>query len=520
MPQDQTIPFETQRLWMSAAGPAGGALVPALLGRGHASLQGTLRGYAAASSADILSQVQTTEMTTSLRLITSEAQLQQELRLHVGVSFASLEGSAGGSVDFYRRHDFSSYSLWLLAKVRIIKGGRQLNHYLLRPEALELAQQSRRHFYESYGDEFVDSVLYGGELNILISFNTSSEQELETLKVSVSGQCGGFSAVADLTQSMSQSLTGSSFELAMYASGHDGPLPDFNVGKSSTAAEKQANLQRLIDFINAFPAEIDQHTEDNILSYSTLPVQCCDNWPSGVHLDLREARYQIEDLAVLRRRGTLIQGSLEFVLEHTGQFIDPNKADLNAQSERLGHLLLLIDRAAEARMLYPLDPYEAQTFDFRAFEGILPVRRKLHRPAILAEYTTRLNPDIQRTAINITGAEEWIAQHGGSKAPLTSLMLRLDPPVYSSALRFRVLGNDNNSSPWVEEGQRYDIHPREIVRFTCEFSGAMAFAYRLEFRLHQSDIADSALFAGGENLQGDPGHGVESIHIALQPMIT
>lgn len=529
--------FDNARLWTGAPSPALALVlegttskpigVPEFAGRGYSTLQGVLKGYAVETSEDTLSEHQLAEVTASLRVITSESELMEELRLHVSASFSSIGGGGGGSIDFFRRHTFNSYSLWLLAKVKVLAGGRQMSRYRLTTESRKLAIQGKRHFYERYGDEFVDAVVYGGELNILISFNTSSQQELETLQVSVHGQGGGFSAVGDLTQSMSSALKGSSFEMATYVSGYTGKLPEFNITKSATAEERAANLKALLDFINNFPKEISQHADKNILYYSTLPVQSCDDWPTKVRMDTRVAGRQIEDLAVLRRQGTRIRSSLEFIMQHPSQFIDPRIAEIETMSRDLDKMLLGIDRQAEDYMLAPWDEQRQGSYDFRPFERLLPDRRQLHRPTIIAEYTTVNDATVRRTAINLLDDGDWIGRHGGAYTALNSLMLQLDPPVYNSTLQFRVYSADNTTTPWLHEGERFDgigtdeTPNRPIVKFACNFSGAMAFAYQLEFKLHLSDTGDTATFVGGDALQGDsPAHPVEAIRISLKPGIS
>src|SRR5215469_1890449 len=97
---------------------------------------------------------------------------------------------------------FSSYSVYLVAKVTVENELSMIHNIILRPEARQLLEQSKQDvFHERFGDFFVQGLKTGGAYYAVLEFTTTSQEEHQKMSAALDISYLAFQAKGDFGSS-------------------------------------------------------------------------------------------------------------------------------------------------------------------------------------------------------------------------------------------------------------------------------------------------------------------------------
>lgn len=180
------------------------------------------------------------------REIENRADLSDALSVGVDVSIGFLGWGFENHFRMARSREVSSYDLNVWVRVRVISGSEALvSDIAILPEFQTLLDEEPLEFLERCGDRYVHSVTFGGELIILMSIGTTSEDDRFELENEFSGFFGIFGSLGvDVESDFEESLAGRDVSFEVSRVGGGGALPAF-----SSPADVMA-------YASQFPAEV------------------------------------------------------------------------------------------------------------------------------------------------------------------------------------------------------------------------------------------------------------------------
>jgi hypothetical protein len=177
---------------------------------------------------------------------------------------------ASGKAEFAKRVEIKSDFLSISVQATVRQGAQFVDapngsgSVRLTDEMAALARRSPEQFLSVCGDSFVASLQAGAQLSALLTFKTTSREEQETIRASVSGSYIAVSASASVSNTLKTYSERNQLEIVYHHAGGSGsPLP-------VTEAE-------LLDRIRALPSDAaaaPQNWSLGLRRYDTLP-----NWP-------------------------------------------------------------------------------------------------------------------------------------------------------------------------------------------------------------------------------------------------
>jgi len=218
-------------------------------------------------------------------------------------------------MNLFQSSKFSSTNAYVLVKMRIITGTEALSSYELTSAALSHLKGSggTGQFSSAFGDAFIGHVVRGGELFALLEYSAEEREDVEKLKVSVSGSYGGFSASSDLSKSIEE-LNKHKRVHVLYAQtgGRSGRAAVLDAdGNAKSGGVVTMTPAELIGRIRDFPREaLENPTQSPILWAEAFDYSVASNAPSELSGTSKLAVWwALEDLghtmiAVDERRNT------------------------------------------------------------------------------------------------------------------------------------------------------------------------------------------------------------------------
>lgn len=250
---------------------------PVVLGTGYSSLTGQLRAPALVNEPTGEVVLSPAERGTSYNLtyIGSYNDLAKTLNVKASAKY----GAASGSVSLFRQAKVKRTKAYILVDMTVVSKVDYLKTYNLNNDALALLRRksSSTQFALRYGDQFLSSVTYGGQLYALMEFSNSESEEIDELKAKVKGGAGSFSGEASIEKSLRDLTKKREVKIVYVQTGG-------NAGKGVEAASSAPNLvpdplqprltggllamtpDELLERVRRFPGEV----YENPLSSRTL----------------------------------------------------------------------------------------------------------------------------------------------------------------------------------------------------------------------------------------------------------
>lgn len=287
---------------------------PVVLGTGYSTLTGQLRGPALVhepASSNVLSPEER-GTTYNLTYIGSYSELAKTLNVKASAKY----GAASGSVSLFRQAKVKRNKAYILVDMTVVSKVDYLKSFALNEDALSLLRQKSAgpSFSIRYGDQFLASITYGGQLYALLEFSASQSEEVEELKAKVKGSAGSFSGSASMEQSL-RSLTGSREVKIVYTqTGGDAGQP-VAVAVAAAADTKPDPLQprmtggllamtpdELLERVRRFPGEVYSNSRNvKALFGLTRDYTLASNLPASAAISpvLAES-WIVEDLSMAK----------------------------------------------------------------------------------------------------------------------------------------------------------------------------------------------------------------------------
>ncbi|WP_349507625.1 hypothetical protein [Agrobacterium pusense] len=322
---------------------------------GYSPLSGQLRGRALGPfKVDARAKNPENAVSYEFKYIGSSLELARSLNISAQASFSGISGGASASLNLFRSSSISSTNVYILVRMSVISEVRTIENYNLNPTALKrLNKRGQAAFATAYGDAFLYSITYGGELYALLEFEASSRAEKEKLDVQVSGSMGGFSAKASLSENMSKLLQEKKVRISYAQSGGGSGEPvvpktgaDGKLEPSTTGGVLVIDPDELIERIRRFPHEVRaQAANSKPIFGETLDYNTIHNLPEG-HSFAPNFRPQwaLEDLARLRILLDAERATAERIAFSGTRYLPADVQTARTRLDYLDQALIEIDR--------------------------------------------------------------------------------------------------------------------------------------------------------------------------------
>ena len=197
-----------------------------------------------------------------------QIELSEARREELGVSAEIGVGFTGGAVSnkfsLALERNISSSELALVARVTVVKRSEGFRDNIeLHPEVASLPFEDPIRFLELCGDRFVNEIVYGATLTVIITVKTKDEADRRSLTNTLSASFGVFGGSSEVSDSVSTALQ--SREINWYVARRGGGLV---AGLPDPSADNVAEL--FGQYLANFPQEVDA-AADAVSSYVVVP---------------------------------------------------------------------------------------------------------------------------------------------------------------------------------------------------------------------------------------------------------
>jgi len=272
-----------------------------------------------------------------VRELETRSDLSESLGVDVNVSIGFMGFGFSNHFNMARSRDVSEYDLNIWVRVRVTTGSEALvSDVAIRPEFVELIESDPMEFLERCGDRFVQSVTYGGELIVILSVATYSEDDRFALQNRLSARFGMWGSLGVGVESeFEEHLEGRDVTIQVTRTGGGGSLPLL------TSAEE------LFAYASEFPAEVAAN-DPVVFRFVTRPYDrihdgtICLPGFDAKSIMLMEEAWDILNEAVGVRNG------LNEAIDNPGSYACGNNEDRRNSLEAMETYLVRLEEAASA----------------------------------------------------------------------------------------------------------------------------------------------------------------------------
>ncbi|MDN5284229.1 MAG: hypothetical protein JWR38_503 [Mucilaginibacter sp.] len=273
---------------------------------GKAVMPGTIKGPTEAEGA-----------TTSydLTLIKDFEDLYRSLDISVDAGGQYGLFSASGKFKYAQESKFNTQATFLLARCVVQNAFTQTEDAQLNPDGSGLITQGKTDlFQQRYGDGFVRGIQAGGEFFAVISITSSSQEDQESVAISLQAKYGGLFASGYVNSGIDTNtktkIAKSELRISTYQKGGKG-------ADGSLAID----IEEVIARLKAFPEQVNENPVPysvQVASYNTLPL------PQGPNfIDIQAQKDALIDYARIQLKLLALRNDIEFLEDHPEFFIDP-----------------------------------------------------------------------------------------------------------------------------------------------------------------------------------------------------
>jgi len=142
----------------------------------------------------------------------------------------------------------------------------------LTDEAVNLAKKDREAFRRKYGDFFVQTIYGGAQLNVVMTFKTSSRDEQQKIAASLEGSGWGLDIKAEAVATMEKFAEQSKLEISYYQLGGSGDVMPTDVNGFLQKIQDLPNLAAS----NPYPFRITLKRYDSLPNWPAEPINIPD----------------------------------------------------------------------------------------------------------------------------------------------------------------------------------------------------------------------------------------------------
>lgn len=260
------------------------------LGQGYAVGVGSMRAQALALPEITSSESNRVEY--DLQYVDDYSELARVLKISAAASYGA--GGVGGNAraNLMRSSTLSRRNAYVVVRALVEIRTDSISSYPLNANAVAAAGSSPEAFFQGYGDSFVRSISYGGELAALMEFATTSAAESQQLRIDVKAAAGGFAGAGSYDEAIRTLSQGRRVTVRYAQTGGDtgqllallaiGQMPTRNVVDSKGGAvvlTPEQLIRRLGEFL---PEVRNFPSQAKALSGELSDYGAVSGWPAAV----------------------------------------------------------------------------------------------------------------------------------------------------------------------------------------------------------------------------------------------
>lgn len=235
----------------------------AQLGKGCNTFSGDVRGNALMADEALIDPgvKQGQEKLFYLNLVKNKHELNKEMEVSASASYSGLF-SASAKSKFVSDQKLNSESVYLIVKVLVTNSRREFKEYKSSEGFAKFIAKDPinwKQFLAKYGDQFIYSIVSGGEFYALYEFHTDSVQQKNELEAHLEGSGFGFTAAADFMNSLEKIDTNVNITCSLYIRGGKDILPEI---KDDTIIDAALAFPQAVDPEGGAPVDYKAETQD------------------------------------------------------------------------------------------------------------------------------------------------------------------------------------------------------------------------------------------------------------------
>jgi virginiamycin B lyase len=163
----------------------------------------------------------------SLYLVKDKHELNEKMEVSASASYSGLF-SASAKTKFVHEHKFNSESVYLLVSVQVTNSRTQLIEYTPSDGFTKIFKDEEidwENFLRKYGNQFVFSIVSGGEFYALYEFHTQSMEQKNAIEAAVKGGGWGFQAESEFKKELEKIDSNVEITCKLYIRGGTSALP-------------------------------------------------------------------------------------------------------------------------------------------------------------------------------------------------------------------------------------------------------------------------------------------------------
>ena len=321
----------------------------ARLGFGANTFSGKIKGRALHADDDYIDKGDAAgqEKLFNLNLIKSKHELNERMEVSASASYSGLF-SASAKTKFANEQKLNYESVYLLVSVFVTNGRMMLNAYQPSDDFANYLKNDPVDwdgFLRRYGNQFVFSIVTGGEFYALYEFHTQSIEQKKAIEVAVKGSGWGFSAESDFKKELDKIDTDVEITCKLYIRGGKGNLPEIKDDQIIAAA---LMFPKAVDPESGAPVDYKAETEDYdvVEGFPGFPKDIRDN----MDRDEEICNEIVEELSIVEE--------LTQMLDSQGDLDDITASKLNEAKKDLSRVFVDIAKNPMKFHEMPSEPIE------------------------------------------------------------------------------------------------------------------------------------------------------------------
>jgi hypothetical protein len=301
-------------------------------GRGYDRFKDSERSTALSlADSDVVYDGQAQDVLFDMKRVTSSHDLEKFLEINAAASYSGFGVSADAKASWASRQRINSFRVYLATKCKVINAKTRLVRTVLREDLvarLKSGDLTLRGFYNTYGDQFIATVLTGGEFIVLYEFNTTTAEEQQKLSVALEGSYGGFQASGSFSSKLESLTSNISVSATVHINGGADAVPEIKP-------------ETLLKAVREFPNKVNPHKEGGwpaVIGWSTADYYRAEGFPAETDLPF-DTNYRI--LLTLAEKVATVQVRLrdiEYIREQAHLFRELNDAQWASLEKNLDEL--------------------------------------------------------------------------------------------------------------------------------------------------------------------------------------
>lgn len=396
-----------------------------ILGRGINSV--TLEEKATPINVD--GNIQRTDVNSviyELKKVENLTSLREMLNVSASASFSYGSGSASAKASYFNSVAMSTYSLFLCIHVKVSTRKEILNNYVLKDSAGKFFNDvGKDEFFSVYGDEFIGSVLYGGEFLCILQIKTETNEEKSKISSSLEGSYGFSSGRVDF-EKLERVRGVSTTQLYLHRRGGSGALP---------------SMAELYDAALDFPEKVTGN--DTIIQVMSLPFGIIENFPKKekpISLDIQ--RDSLERMAKIRDSAVYYCNDYRFSLDNPFLFKNQDLGQIQKAYAACSSIINSIDVASKKCL---------------RSDGLVCEEIDAIPPYVAVAWEIPLEPSLS-VMVHVEGISDMYGSAGefvgtrGRSLKAQGIAISINPPVPGLYIEYRVHMEGIGDSSWFRDG--------------------------------------------------------------------